>query len=165
MAKKTAFLGIFLALSFLFSYLESLLIVPIGIPGIKLGLANLVIYCVLDLYGFPIALVLNFARVLLSAFTFSGISSLLYSLFGAMLSLSVMALLKRTGRFSPIGINLAGGICHNIGQLLAAALLFSSWGVFAYLPVLILTGGLSGALIGWLAGILCQRLRTFLQMH
>ena len=118
--KRIAYLGMLTALAFIFSYVENLIPISIGIPGIKLGLANLVIVVALYTIGFKDALCLSIVRMILVAFSFSNLSAFLYSLAGGVLSLISMAIGKKSGCFSPTGVSVLGGIAHNIGQILMA---------------------------------------------
>ena len=120
MKNRVAYFGVFTALALIFSYIETLVPISFGIPGVKLGLANLII--VIALYKIPLreVYVLSIVRVLLSGVLFGNYFSIAYSLAGGLLSLTVMALLKKAGGCSVIGISIAGGVCHNIGQLVVA---------------------------------------------
>ncbi|NLF47317.1 MAG: Gx transporter family protein, partial [Clostridiales bacterium] len=113
------------ALALVFSYIELLIPFFAAVPGIKLGLANLVILTALYKLGFTDAVIIDVIRVLAAGLLFSGMFGTLYSLAGALLSLLVMYGLMRTGRFSVIGVSMAGGVFHNLGQLIMAALLVS----------------------------------------
>ena len=117
---RTAFLGVFTALALIFSYVETLIPISLGIPGAKLGLANLVIVTALYKMRLQEVYVLSVVRVVLSGLIFGNYISILYSLAGGLLSLTVMAALKKGDRFSVTGISVAGGVFHNIGQLLIA---------------------------------------------
>jgi heptaprenyl diphosphate synthase len=128
------------ALALVFSYIELLIPFFAAVPGIKLGLANLVILTALYKLGFTDALIIDMVRVLAAGLLFSGIFGMLYSLAGALLSLLIMYGLMRTGKFSVIGVSMAGGVFHNFGQLIMAALLVSASEFFVYLPVLMITG-------------------------
>lgn len=151
----------FTALALIFSYVETLIPVSFGIPGIKLGLANLVIVIALYRLKLKEAYLLSVTRVLLSGFIFGNYFSILYSLAGAFLSLSVMALLKRDGGFSVIGVSIAGGVSHNIGQLMVAVLVVETYQVTYYLPVLLIAGLLTGGLIGIVSSETLKRLVNY----
>ena len=131
-AKKVAYCGMLVALSMIFSYVEALIPISFGVPGIKLGLANLVVLS--GLYRMKPAEILSVsvARILLIGFLFGNGMSIIYSLAGGLLSFLVMLLLKKTGGFSAIGVSIAGGVSHNIGQILVAAAVLKSSGVFYY---------------------------------
>ena len=156
--KKTAFCGLVLALALIAGYAENLVPVAVAIPGIKLGAANSVILILLYMVGVKEAFLVNISRALLSGFLFGSMSSILYSLSGAVLSLLVMTLLKKTDRFSISGVSMAGGVFHNIGQLTMAALVLETIAVWYYLPVLIITGSITGFLIGSLSGEIYKRI-------
>ena len=120
MAKKTALGGMLVALAFVFSYIETLIPVNLGIPGAKLGLANLVVMVALYTLGAKEAFALSMVRILLTGFTFSSAAAMLYSFAGGILSYIVMVLAKKTGRLSVTGVSVLGGIFHNVGQILVA---------------------------------------------
>ncbi len=158
MKGKVAYFGVFTALALIFSYVETLIPVNFGIQGVKLGLANLVIVIALYKMKLSDAFLLSVVRVVLSGFIFGNYFSILYSLSGGVISLAVMALLKRAGGFSVIGISIAGGIAHNIGQLIVAMLVVETFRVAYYLPVLLLAGMLAGSVIGIAANEMLKRL-------
>ena len=155
--KRLTTLGLAVALALILSYVESLLPPLVAVPGVKVGLPNIVILFLLYRYGWKEAGCVSLVRLLLSAALFTGFAAFFYGLAGAILSLTGAALLKRTDRFSPLGVSAAGGVLHNLGQIALAALVLDSGYVFAYLPVLLLSGTVAGALVGLLAGILIQR--------
>ncbi len=146
--RRMTFLGMALALALICSYVEALIPLPIGIPGVKLGLANVVVVAVLYMNGWKDAALVSAARVMLSGFFFGSLYSILYSLAGAALSLFVMQLLRRTDALHPVSVSAAGGIAHNVGQFLVAALVVENYRLLYYLPVLFLVGMLTGVLIG-----------------
>lgn len=156
-ARRAALYGLLVAAAFVFGYLESLL-PSVGVPGIKLGLANLV--TVVALYRLRAADAAGVAllRILLSGLTFGSPAAMLYALAGGLCSLAAMVLCRRSGRFSSIGVSMAGGVCHVLGQLAVAAAVLRTWRVAWYLPVLLLSGLLTGALIGAVATALLRRL-------
>lgn len=156
--KKTAFCGLVLALALIAGYAESLIPVAVAIPGIKLGAANSVILILLYMAGIKEAFLVNISRVVLSGFLFGSMSSILYSLSGAVFSLLIMTLLKKMDRFSISGVSMSGGVFHNIGQLIMAAWVLETTAVWYYLPVLILSGCVTGLLIGFLTGELRKRI-------
>ena len=160
MKNRAAYFGVFTALALIFSYIETLIPIQFGVPGIKLGLANLIIVIVLYRTGWREALLLSVVRVVLAGFIFGNLFSIVYSLAGGILSLAVMALLKKTERFSVIGISIAGGVCHNIGQLIVAMVVVETYQVGYYLPVLLIAGVITGAVIGAVAGEILKRIRN-----
>ena len=160
MKSRVAYFGVFTALALIFSYVETLIPINFGIPGVKLGLANLII--VVALYKLPLQEVylLSIVRILLSGFIFGNYFSILYSLAGGLLSLSVMALLKRRNSFSVMGISVAGGVFHNVGQMTVAMLVVETFSVAYYFPVLMIAGLVKGLLIGILSNEMLKRLKN-----
>ncbi len=150
MSKKTAYLGIFSTLAIIFGYVESLIPFFAGIPGIKLGLANLAVLFILERYSLRDAALVSLIRILVLGFLFGNMFSILYSIAGAALSLIVMSLLKKHTQFSLTGISVAGGVSHNIGQLIAAMLVVENTSLIYYAPALLVAGVLTGCIIGWL---------------
>lgn len=147
-----------MALALIFSYVETLIPVNLGIPGVKLGLANLIIVVALYKMRLSEAYLLSVVRVLLAGFIFGNYFSIIYSLAGGLLSLTVMALLKKWGGFSLQGISIAGGVFHNIGQLIVAAVVVETFSVTYYFPVLLVAGLLTGLVIGIVAEMMLKRL-------
>ena len=156
-ASKVAQYGLITALALVLSYLESLL-PPLGVPGVKLGLPNLAIVFALYRLGLWDAWCLSIVRVLLASALFGSGVSLAYSVAGAVLSLAVMSLLKKTDKFSPVGVSVAGGVAHNAGQILVAMALLETARLAWYLPVLWISGTVAGVLIGIVSGILVKRI-------
>lgn len=156
---RAAYFGLFTALALIFSYVETWIPFHIGIPGVKLGLANLVI--VIALYKMPIEQVylLAITRVILAGFMFGNLFSIIYSLAGGILSIIIMWFLKKNDGFSVIGISIAGGVFHNIGQLLIAMFVVESLNLVYYIPVLLIAGLLTGFIIGITANEMLKRLR------
>ena len=150
-------LSLLFALAMIFSFVESRLPTFIPIPGVKLGLCNVVIIFTLLKLGAPAAIAVSLLRVLLSSILFGNAAAFFYSLAGAILSLAVMILMKRFRIFSAVGISVLGGVMHNIGQLLMAWILLGTAGVMYYLPVLLIAGVIAGALIGLLSAYLAKR--------
>ena len=157
---RAAYFGVLTALALIFSYVETLIPIQFGAPGIKLGLANLVIVIVLYKTDWKEALLLSVVRIVLAGFIFGNLFSIIYSLAGGILSLAVMAFLVRTGRFSAAGVSMAGGVSHNIGQLIVAMVIVETYQVGYYLPVLLISGLLTGAVIGIAAGEVLKRIRS-----
>jgi heptaprenyl diphosphate synthase len=149
------------ALAFVFSYVETLLPVNIGIPGAKLGLANLVVIVAIYTIGARDAFLLSMVRILLVACTFGNFYSFLYSLAGGTLSFLVMVLAKRLDFFSPRGVSVLGGIFHNVGQIFVAIVLLETSQLLYYLPVLVLAGTGSGIAIGLLSSMIIVRIKKY----
>lgn len=158
MKNRVAYFGVFTALALIFSYVETLIPFNFGIPGVKLGLANLII--VIALYKMKVsdAYLLSVVRVLLNGFIFGNYFSIIYSLAGGILSLTVMVILKKQGGFSIMGISMAGGVMHNVGQLIIAMVVVETFSVAYYIPVLLISGLITGCIIGIVAGEMLRRL-------
>ncbi|MBQ9563461.1 MAG: Gx transporter family protein [Lachnospiraceae bacterium] len=156
-SRTIAFCGVLTALALILSYVESLFPLPVGIPGIKLGLANLVVFLLLYIAGPWHAFAVSLARILIAGFAFGGMYSLLYSLSGGLLSFLGMVLLKRSGRFAPVTVSICGAVLHNIGQLVMAGLVLENTGVAVYLPPLLAAGVICGFVIGLLGELLRAR--------
>lgn len=148
---RIAHYGLFAALAVLMGYVEMLVPVPVPIPGVKLGLANVVVLTMLYYMDAKSAFFISLVRVVLCGLLFAGFAGLLYSLSGALLSFAAMALLKKTGRFSIIGVSVAGGIFHNVGQITVAALTVENVKMAYYLPFLLVSGVVTGFLIGFVS--------------
>ena len=160
MKNKVAVFGVFTSLALILSYVELLIPINFGIPGMKLGLANLLV--VILLYkGCPRdALSLSVIRILLSGLIFGNMFSIFYSLGGGLLSLAVMVFLKKTGQFTVAGISIGGGASHNVGQLLVAMFVVQTYQVGYYLPVLLIAGVITGAVIGILSAEVLKRTQS-----
>ena len=158
MKNRVAYFGVYTALALIFSYVETLIPINFGIPGVKLGLANLIIVVALYKMNIREAYLLSIVRVVLSGFIFGNLFSIVYSLAGGLLSLSMMALLKKTKQFSTIGISMAGGVFHNVGQLIMAIIVLESLNIAYYFPVLMISGLITGLLIGIIANEMLKRL-------
>lgn len=161
MRHKAAYFGVFTALALIFSYVETLIPIHFGIPGAKLGLANLVVVIVLYKAGWKDALLLSVTRIVLSGFLFGNLFGILYSLAGGLFSLGVMTIIKRRESFSMIGVSMAGGVTHNIGQLIVAMIVVETYQVGYYLPALMLAGLATGTLIGLVCREVLRRLKDF----
>ena len=157
-ARRVALTGLLAALALIFSYVEVLVPFNAGVPGIKLGLANLVPLIILYRLDARYAFAANLIRVFLAGLLFSGMFAALYSLAGSVTSFIVMYLLKKTRLFSVIGVSTAGGVFHNIGQLCVAILAISGPQLIHYLPVLIISGMIAGIIVGIGAAILLDRI-------
>lgn len=158
MKNKIAYWGVFLALALVCSYVESLIPISFGIPGVKLGLTNIVVILMLYTIGAKDAILISVLRIILAGFMFGNAFSIIYSLAGGILSFVVMLLLKNTGKLKILSISTAGGISHNAGQLIVAALVVENYNILFYVPVLIIAGIITGFLIGLLAGEIVLRI-------
>lgn len=156
--KKLTMYALLVALALILSYLESLVPLSFAIPGIKMGLPNIVIVFALYKLSFRAAGCISLIRVVLVSILFGNVMSMAYSLAGAVLSLAVMWLLKRCGRFGSVGVSVAGALGHNLGQIATAVLLLETPGLVWYLPALCVSGAVAGLCIGILGGILVKRI-------
>ena len=158
-SRKIALCAMLMALAMIFSYVEALIPINFGVPGIKLGIANLIV--VIGLFFLPPAevLMISIARILLMGYLFGNGMSILYSLSGGLLSFFVMLLLKKIKGFSMTGVSIAGAVAHNVAQICVAAYVVQNTKLFYYLPVLLIAGVITGTLIGILSG------RIFLAIH
>ena len=151
--------GMLTALALIFSYIEFLVPVSVGIPGIKLGFANIVIVYALYKLGAREAFLINVCRVVLAGLMFGSAFSILYALSGALVSFCGMALLRRTGLFSTAGVSMAGGVLHNLGQIAVAAFVVQTAQVLLYFPVLVFAGIATGIVNGILAALCLEKTR------
>ena len=151
-------MGMLVALAMVLGFVETLIPINLGIPGMKLGLANIVVVIALFLFDIKTAVVVSILRIILIAMTFGNMSMMFYSIAGASLSLLSMIAISKIKSFSLISVSIVGGIMHNVGQIICAAFVVRTNGVFTYLPVLMIAGLVSGALIGIVAGLISERL-------
>lgn len=158
MKRKAAYFGVFTSLALILSYIESLLPMFYGIPGVKPGLANSMTLVMLYFADAPAALMLAVTRILLSGFLFGNFFGILYSLAGGLFSFFVMWAVKKFAGFSIIGVSVAGGVSHNIAQLAVAMLLVENLKLFYYMPVLLISGLVTGMLIGLISREVFRRL-------
>lgn len=158
--KRLVLLAMLTSVAMILSYVESLL-PSVGIPGVKMGLANIAVIFALFRFGWKEAAALSLVRVVLVSLLFGSVGAMLYSLAGAVLSLAVMALLRRIDRFSTVGISVAGGVAHNAGQILMAMLILQTKQLLGYLPVLAVSGIAGGVLTGLAAALLIRRIPEF----
>ena len=163
MGKKTAVLGFLLALSMILSYIESILPFSIGIPGVKLGLPNLVIVLLLYLYGGREALTVNILRIILTGFLFSNLYAIFYALAGALFSFCLMLLMRKRKCFSIVGVSIGGGVFHNLGQMLIAVFVVETYAPIFYLPFLMIAGAVTGFLIGIISSRVLSSSKRFMQ--
>ena len=149
--QSIALCGVMSSLAIVFGYIEHLIPMPFGIYGIKLGIANLVVITMLYTLGASSAFTINMLRIILCSMLFGSFTSFWYSLAGGLLSFAIMLLLKRTNKFSPMGVSICGAVTHNIGQIIVAIILLDEFKIAFYLPVLLITGAITGAIIGLIA--------------
>ena len=147
------------ALALIFSYVEAIIPYSPGVPGIKLGIANIVTVIALYKFGPKDAAAVSILRIVIAGLLFNGLFGMLYSLAGAAVSLIGMILLKKTDLFSVVGVSMAAGVLHNLGQLLMAAALISDLRIFFYFPVLLFSGIAAGILVGIVSAYILRSLR------
>ena len=158
--KKIANYGLLVALAFILSYIERFIPIPFFVPGMKLGLANLVVLVALYNMGSIEALVLALIRIVLVGFTFGNPFSMMYSLAGGLLSYVLMIATKKSKLFSMVGVSIIGGLSHNIGQIILAILIVENLNLIYYLPFLLVSGLVTGTIIGILGSIIIKRLKN-----
>lgn len=156
-AKRTAFLGLSIALAMIFSFVESQIPALVAMPGVKVGLPNLVMVFLLYRVGRKETVIVSVIRIFLTSLLFGNMQTLTFSIAGAVLSLVGMILLKKTNWFSCITVSIVGGLLHNIGQIIAACLWTQTAQVAFYLPVLLISGTIAGTVIGLASGIIVKR--------
>lgn len=152
MSRKVAYYGIFAALAILMGYVETIVPVPLPVPGIKLGLSNVIVLLVLYVMGTKEAFYISVIRVFISALLFRGFLGFWYSMAGAFLSYIVMALAMKSGKMSTIGVSVLGGIFHNLGQIAVACIILGRTVVVYLIPVLMVSGVATGFAIGVVTG-------------
>ena len=157
-AQKVALYGVLIALAMVLSYVEMLIPLPVGIPGVKPGLANLVVFLALYTMTAREALLISMVRILLVSIAFGNGSAFLYSMAGGILSFLVMWIFQKKDFLLPAGVSIAGGIAHNVGQLLMAAVILENGAVFTYFPVLLAAGCITGGIIGFLGEQIRKRI-------
>ena len=157
--KKLATLAVTVAVAMILSFVESRIPAFVAIPGVKVGLANIAVIFALYKFGWREALSVSLVRVVLVALLFGSVVSLAYSIAGAVLSLSLMILLRKIGLFTEIAVSVVGGITHNIGQIFVAFLLLESDVVFYYLPFLLISGIIAGIAVGAASALLIKRIK------
>jgi heptaprenyl diphosphate synthase len=162
MNKKIAYMGLFGAVAILFGYIESMFPVFVTLPGVKLGIANLVTMLMIYIYSWKEAAAVSVVRIFVIGFLFGNLFSIAYSLAGGAISLLVMLLIKRIPGFSISGCSIAGGVAHNIGQLLVAMVLVDSFSLMYYLPILLISGAVTGLVVGLVAAQVLVRIRPLL---
>lgn len=160
--KKLTFLSIMTAFALVLSYLEFLL-PPIyaAVPGVKIGLPNVVIIYLLYKFSLKEAALVSLVRLLVVTLLFGNVMTLLYSIAGAVLSLAIMSVLKMTKTFSMVGVSVAGGVFHNVGQIIVAALVLKTAEIGFYMPVLAVSGILAGVAVGLISVILLKKTERF----
>ena len=157
--KKLTVMAMTTAVAMILSFVESQIPAFVAVPGVKIGLANIAVVFALYRLGWKEAVAISLVRVVLVSMLFGSIASLFYSLAGAVLSLTGMGLLKKTGRFTEIIVSVTGGILHNIGQIGMACLILETAALRYYLPFLLISGIIAGIVVGILSAVLVQRIK------
>ena len=153
--RRLALAGMLTAVMFIIGYVESLLPPFFSVPGIKPGFANIPVMIAIYMLDWKLAGAMSCTRIILSGFTFTGLFACIYSLAGAVLSITVMVLLKHTKKFSLTGVSMAGGVAHNLGQIIVAVIVVGK-AVWYYFPVLIVSGLAAGMLTGIVSGVILK---------
>ena len=161
--KQMVTLSALVAVAMILSYVESMIPAFVAVPGVKMGLSNIATVFALYSLGWPYAICVSVVRVLLSSLLFGNFVSLIYSLSGAFLALGIMILLKKLDRFSTVGVSVAGGVGHNAGQIIAACIVMENAAISLYIIPLIISGTISGVLIGLVAGNLVERVKKYIK--
>lgn len=159
-SRKLALLGMLVAVAMIFSYMETFIPVNLAVPGIKLGLANIVTIVALNRFGLKDAVIISFVRILLSALLFGNLTVMIYSLAGAALSILVMWIFIKIHFFTLTGISILGGVSHNLGQLLVAAVLMENQNILYYAPVLLISGTVTGIVVGIVAAFVTKSVKS-----
>lgn len=154
-----ALCGVLIALALILSYLESLVPIYAAVPGVKIGLANLVTIIAMERLPLRQTIAVSAGRVVLANLLFGNPVMLIYSLAGAACSILIMAILRKCRIFGVVGVSIGGAVFHNLGQIAVAALLMENTHIFYYMLVLAVTGTAAGLLIGLLAAFLLKRIR------
>lgn len=157
--ERVAIGAVFTTLALILSYVESMIPVFFPVPGMKLGLTNLLIVFALYFWDGKQAFIINVMRILLVTFLFGSPSTLIFSLSGCVLSFIVMMIMKKMEKFSIVGVSMAGGVFHNVGQLAAAIAVVSNTKLIYYLPPLMISGVITGFLIGILSSEMLKRIK------
>ena len=158
--KRISRLGLLCALAVIMGYVEGLIIIPGLLPGMKVGLANAVIIFILATGSAKEALIVSVIRILIVNSMFGNMMAVIFSVAGALLSILVMWLVKKTDRFSFVGMSICGGVFHNLGQTIVAMIVFSNIGMFYYFPILVFFGLGAGLFIGILSSMLIKRVKS-----
>lgn len=154
--KDVAVIGVLAAFGAILSYIEAILSFSTGIPGVKIGLANIAVVVALYMYGSKNAFMINIVRIIVVGLLFGNAFSMVFSAAGAIISFVVMVLFKKTNRFSILGVSTVGGVAHNIGQIMIAALVVDSYSVIYYMPALFIAGIITGVIIGIVSKLLIK---------
>lgn len=160
-----ASLAAFAAIAIIFGYVEALIPLNFGIPGVKLGVANLVILIMMyrthAACSFGDMLAVDIVRIVIVGFLFGNMYGIIYSLCGGVVSLVFMYILKRSNCLGMIGVSIIGGVTHNLAQLIVAMIVVDQLKIVFYAPVLLLSGTICGCLLGVIGNLIVIRLNSF----
>lgn len=159
--RRIALCGILLSMMLVLGYVEHLIPVAAGVPGIKLGLSNGVLIFAVYMLGIPTAFLLMVLKVLLSGFLFGGVSAMMYAFAGGLLSVAAMSGLSKVKGLHPVTVSMVGGVMHNVGQITLAMLILKTSGLMGYMAVLMIAGLVSGALTGVCASLVMKHMKHF----
>ena len=165
MTKKITTLAILAAVAIIIAYIERLFPLPIPIPGVKLGLTNVVVIVALYTMGTRAALGISILRIVVTGLLFGSVFGMAYGLVGGLLSFAVMLAAKRSNIFGIVGISVFGGVFHNVGQIAVAAIIVQNIRLFYYAPMLIIAGIVAGIAVGYAAGLTLHRLQSVFHKH
>ncbi len=157
-------LSVLISVAMILSYIEAQIPLSVAVPGVKIGLSNIATVFALYTLGAPAAVAVSVVRVILSSLLFGNFAMMIYSLSGAALALVFMILTKRSRVFSVIGVSVTGGVMHNAGQVIAAAVMMENAGIAAYVIPLIISGTLAGVAVGVISALLVGRLEGYLKI-
>ena len=162
--KRLTTLSLLIAVAMILSYIEAQIPLSVSVPGVKIGLSNIATVFALYTLGAPAAVAVSVVRVILSSLLFGNFAMMIYSLSGAALALFFMILTKRSRVFSAIGVSVTGGVMHNAGQVIAAAVMMENAGIASYVIPLIISGTLAGVAVGVISALLVGRLEGYLKI-
>ncbi len=160
-AKRVTFLGLSIALAMILSFVEHQIPALVAIPGIKVGLPNIVMVFLLYRVGWKETVTVSIIRIILVSMLFGNVQMMTFSIAGAVLSLGGMILLKKLNLFSCVAVSVTGGVLHNVGQIVAAVFWTGTAEIAFYLPALLISGTVAGTLIGILAGMMVKRMEKW----
>lgn len=160
--KQLVTISALVAVAMILSYVESMIPAFVAVPGVKVGLSNIATVFALYALGWPYAIGISVVRVFLSSLLFGNFVGMIYSLSGAALALVSMILLKKLDVFSTVGISVVGGVCHNIGQIIAACIVMETAAIAVYIIPLLFSGTIAGVVIGLIAGNLVERVKKYI---
>ena len=163
MQSDIALYGMFISVGLVLSYIESIIPITIPIPGVKLGLANVLVLWVLYAMDTKSAIIINILRVLLCGFLFGNMYSIIFGLCGAALSLLVMIVLRKVKIFTVVGVSIAGAVAHNTAQILVAMAVLQNARLVYYYPALLISAVVTGVVVGILCAILYKKIRILNQ--